>query len=177
MENFSNRPALACILLGLALGGCSLQEETCDPEGCAKKNYAISAEIMGDASRRRIDTLDTGQLYVLVHLQQPFSLGKISASPSKCISCESLLMNSNLSFNQPILAGTDTLAASANLLDDDLVSKVGIGGRAALIFNREVRFKRGENRISFKADLVLNGRKIGSVSLEKTLFVGEQSSW
>lgn len=178
MIRFS-RPIIG-ISLGLAVVHCTLDDESCDPEGCSRKTYEIVTQVQHQVTPiyRRVDTLDTGQLYVLVGLQQLSSRGmSLAAGSTKCISCESLLRNSRLTFSQPILAGADTLAASTNLLDSNLVSKVGTGGRAALLFNPGVRFKRGDNRISFTSDLVLHGDKIGSVNLEKILHVGERSSW
>lgn len=175
----AKRTASLSLGIGLALSGCFQDPPDCRLEECARLKYEIATLISDtlDPVGTRIDTLDTGQLHVLVQIQRTASLAKTSATAWTCISCEALFTHSSLTFSRPILAGPDTLAEGANLLDPDMIQKVGSGSPFSLLFNREVRFKPGANKLVFTSDLVWRDRKIGSVSLEKVLYVGERSSW
>lgn len=171
---------LPSLMAGAALfAACQVPVEQCEMDDCPRRTYEISAQSLHDDPLRAvpIDTVDTGRLYLQVRWKTSGLPKGAAAAGTDCVGCEDILENSRLTLDQPLIAGTDTLPAFTNLLAEGVLPKVGTGGPSSLIFHKGVRFKRGENLIAFTSEFRSGSRKIGSLSLQRTLQVGELSSW
>lgn len=176
-QNGLRKPRLAA-WLAIILTAC-VDIPDCDLSGCPRQTYGISAYVLSPMPpyRTLIESLDTGQLNLQVH-RKTASLPKFSAvTATDCIGCEDILENSTLSFDQPILAGTDTIPAFTNLLDEAVLPKVGSGGPGWLIFHGHIRFRKGENRIAFTSEFREGSKKTGTLRLDRSFNIGDRSAW
>lgn len=172
--------AFAAVLLSACL-----EVPDCGLDGCPRREYEIATLVQSPEPpyRTPIGILDTGQLQIEVRMRErPLSkISKLSkraaAQATDCIGCQDILENSVLTFDQPILAGGDTIPAFTNLLAPEVVSKLGTGWQWGLHFHRGIRFRKGENKIAFASEFIQGSKKIGSLRLEATLEAAGPSSW
>lgn len=151
----------------------------CDLSGCPRNRYEMSFHVLSPEPpyRSPIQSLDTGRLLLEVRQAAAPLSKRATARAIDCVACVDILENPTLTLDQPTLAGADTIPAFTDLFAQEVLSKVGTRSGAGILFHPGIRFRKGENRISFASDFLQGSRKIGSLRLEDTLRVAGSSSW
>jgi hypothetical protein len=148
-------PSIAAILSIGALSSCfDLGARECEDRNCAAMTYRV---MFYDSAWNVIDTVNADSLRLEVVGGTIEYLGKTAAS-ADCDACPSSFQGSRLSSDRPIRTGAgDTLSAGTNLLDPQIVGKVGEGSPYSLSLYRATRLGRGMHTFSF--DGRIDGKK------------------
>jgi hypothetical protein len=143
-------------VLGIsALFSCvDLDGRECEDRNCAAQTYSV---IVRDSTWTMVDTLQADSVHLEVIGAKIGSLRKIAAL-ADCEACPSSFEGSRLSSDRAIRTGAgDTITAGTNLLDPQVIDKVGIGSPYSLILFKATRLSRGRNNFAFEGRI--DGRK------------------